>query len=154
MSLPHSQESRALATIRRRPEPALGGSVLLQRLCLAMWWISMGVVSAGSLLPASSLQRIHLVDFHLNDKLVHFCNYFALAALPLAGSHDTRSGIRRALTMVPLGGALEVLQRLSPGRSAEWNDFLANCAGVAFSVLVSVPLRTWCARPKFHVSEP
>lgn len=70
----------------------------------------------------------------LPDKLVHFATYFFL------GFWFVSLAMRRWLLtlagVILLGGALELLQGLTPQRMPEWLDFIANTSGAVLALIV------------------
>ena len=105
------------------------------------WLVWAGAVAAASLMPARSPVIEMLGRVGLNDKLEHFAAYAVLGALPALeafGSLRQRAGVIGFV--VVLGGVLEVLQNLSPGRSCDWRDFAADAAGVLAGM---VCVRVW-----------
>lgn len=75
------------------------------------------------------------------DKALHFIEY-AFFALLLHGAfrHSSRMTVIRRATMLTAvvaaayGGAIELLQGLLPHRECSALDFMANCAGAAFTL--------------------
>lgn len=111
------------------------------RLASAWWSIGALLVIAVivlSLLPPGEGQSL------LPDKLVHFATYFILGAWFV--SLTSRHGMA-LLGVILLGGALELLQGLTPQRQPEWLDLLANTSGAllaAFTVrLLPANLFRW-----------
>ena len=95
------------------------------------WWsigaVLVAVVVILSLAPPGEGTAI------LPDKVVHFCTYFILGFwfVSLAMRHWLL-----ALTgVIFLGGALELLQGLTPLRQPEWLDFIANTSGALFALI-------------------
>ncbi len=88
-----------------------------------VFWSTVLLLIAGSLMPAA-----HIPDTGLSDKAGHLLGY---AVLTLAGllAYPQRAG-----WVLPgvfaLGVAIELAQHLTPSRSFEWLDMLANGAGV------------------------
>jgi len=78
---------------------------------------------------------------HINDKVMHFCAYLALSLLPVIGFKDRRRGLRAGLSMFLLGVLMEAGQHLSPSRSVELRDVLANGAGVGCGALLGRSFR-------------
>ena len=108
------------------------------RAVFALWLAAVCLVIVGSLCPASGSHRLHYDDLELNDKAVHFVNYTVLAILPLAALGFRRAALGYAASMIPLGGILELLQRLVPGRTCELGDFAADVLGVFAGVLLAL----------------
>ncbi len=65
------------------------------------------------------------------DKLGHLVVFGGFAALVTAVLRGRRRALIGALSATALGGALELLQALTPYRSAEWLDLLADAVGAA-----------------------
>lgn len=93
-----------------------------------LWFLFLAAVVIGSLAPAQSSVVGLIGQANVNDKVEHFSAYAILAAIP------TLARFRRLgatmLSLLLLGGALELGQLLSPGRSCDWHDFLANACGI------------------------
>ncbi|AWL06102.1 VanZ family protein [Massilia oculi] len=84
-----------------------------------------GAVALGCLLPARWLPLLP------HDKLLHFIAFAGLSTLALL---IEPSWPRRAVWLLGLllaGLAIEILQKLVPGRSFCWRDMGANTAGIA-----------------------
>jgi VanZ family protein len=65
----------------------------------------------------------------INDKFEHFAAYLVLAFLPAL--HERRPALAATLLgAIVMGVALEFLQRLSPGRTFEIADMVADTIGV------------------------
>jgi VanZ family protein len=80
------------------------------------------------------------------DKLGHFLIY-AVLMLWFAGIYRPSRYLVIAIALILLGGLLELLQSLTGYRMGDWNDFLANGAGVLLGVaLARLALGGWCAR--------
>ena len=93
------------------------------------------VILLLSLLPIPEVKPLKGIP--LIDKWTHMVMYGTLAMtfwLELRRAHDNRDGFRLLLCFagpVVLGGALELAQAyLTPCRSGEWLDFVANTIGV------------------------
>ena len=74
---------------------------------------------------------------HISDKVQHFCAYLALSFLPVLTVQDLRRGTAIGLSMIVLGGLLELGQTFSPGRSPDIRDQIANTLGVVCGVLLA-----------------
>lgn len=73
----------------------------------------------------------------LGDKIGHVCG-FALLMLWYAQIYDgTRERLRCALGAASLGILIELLQALTPYRSAEFADFVADALGVGLGWLIA-----------------
>jgi VanZ family protein len=112
---------------------------------LAVWVVLICCVVIGSLLPAASPVMVAVGRLHINDKVQHFCAYFALSLLPVVGFRDRRRGLMAGLSMFLLGILMEAGQHFSPGRAVELGDVVANGAGVSCGTLLGLPIRTLIA---------
>jgi VanZ family protein len=72
----------------------------------------------------------------LNDKVLHFMAYFALAAMAAAAFKERRPVVLAGLGLMLLGGLLEILQGLV-GRDMSAFDELANVAGILVGGVVA-----------------
>ena len=86
-------------------------------------------------------QSAAFVLFPQEDKLLHFVEYAVFALLlyrVFSHSSDTRTikkaAVYTACVAVVYGVALEAYQSLLPHRDCSLLDFLANCAGIAFTL--------------------
>ena len=105
-----------------------------------LWALAILVVVVGSLLPASSLPMRALDELGLSDKLEHFAAYLVLAFLPAL--HERWPALAAALGgALALGIGLEYAQLLSPGRSFDLADMLADAVGVLCGFVIALPLR-------------
>ena len=94
-----------------------------------VWLAALAAVIMGSLAPAQS-GVVHLIDLGgVNDKVEHFTAYAVLAALPSLHRFRCRIGAAMVFLFL-LGAALELGQRVSPGRTCDWHDLLANVCGI------------------------
>jgi len=102
-------------------------------------------VVIGSLLPAANPVMVDIGRLHINDKVMHFCAYFALSLLPVIGFRDRRKGLMAGISMFFLGILMEAGQHFSPGRAVELGDVVANGVGVSCGTLLGLPIRTLIA---------
>lgn len=98
---------------------------------LVLWLVSIGGVVAGSLLPVPGGPQVPHID-----KVEHLIGYAWLALLPWAAFTRPVAASYASLTMVVLGGGIEVAQHFVPGRFASLVDMGANTLGVACGWLV------------------
>ena len=89
----------------------------------ALFWVLCVVVVTGALIPQDTLTT----TFALSDKIVHTGAFLVLSTLGLWGYPSRMTVI---LSLVALGGAIEIAQSFTTTRSHEWLDFLANGLGV------------------------
>jgi VanZ family protein len=97
--------------------------------------VALVVMFWAGLIPLDSLPG---PDFELNDKVWHLVAFGGLAGLlSRAAVHFGRPQLLAArdaaLCATALGGVIELLQSLSPFRSADWADFLADSLGTALA---------------------
>jgi len=113
-----------------------------QRGWLRIVWLAAAIaVIVGSLLPQSSLPMRALDRLDISDKVLHFAAYAVLAFLPAL--HERWPAVAAALLgAVALGVLLEFLQKLSPSRSFELADMVADVSGVVCGLLLAIPLRS------------
>jgi VanZ family protein len=105
-----------------------------------LWYLLIGSVIFGSLLPGGSPLLRAVALLHLNDKVQHCLSYAVLAWFPVW--LDSRSdAVKACITLVGLGIVLEILQLLMPGRSCELLDALADLAGVLTGALAAIVFR-------------
>jgi len=111
-----------------------------RRLLRVLWICAVFTVVVGSLLPASSSALKALDALRLNDKVLHFSAYAALAFLPAL--HESRRAlVTAAMLLVVLGIAIEYGQLVSFGRSFEYGDMGADAAGVVFGMATALAIR-------------
>ena len=102
---------------------------------LLVLWAVLICVGIVELLPAASPVMIAVDGLHIWDKLPHFCVYLALSCLSVIGFRDWRRETIEGRSMFVLVLLLESGQHLSPGRSVDLGDVIANGAGVVSGVL-------------------
>ena len=108
---------------------------------LPVLWAVPICVGIVELFPAASPVTIAVDGLHIWDKLPHFCVYLALSCLSAIGFRDWRRGTIAGLSMFVLGLLLESGQHLSPGRSVDIGDVIANGAGAVSGVLKAISTR-------------
>lgn len=100
----------------------------------ALWriatWVSVAIVCALSLLPSDKD-----VDVDFAEGAQHFVAYLVLGIAAAAAYPANRLGWAAAL--IVLGGSLEILQHLSPGRAPSWWDFASGAAGALLGVAIA-----------------
>lgn len=98
---------------------------------LAIGWLFVAAIVVFSLTP--DVPRME--GYTLNDKLAHFAAYGVVMAwfARLYPSLSARTGY--AVFFILLGGALEFLQTLTPTRSFEVADLVADAVGVAVGLI-------------------
>ncbi len=98
----------------------------VRRSILLLWIVSLAAVVYLSLSPRVEFPY----DFDYADKVYHMLAYFWLSALPFFAFRRPKAALTGTLLMIPLGVALEFLQRYVPGRFFSPADMGANCLGV------------------------
>lgn len=83
-----------------------------------------------------------LLQQSVNDKLGHTLAFILLSALTHASWPNQPFGWRHGLPLLAYGIALECLQYFVPGRYFSFLDMLADAAGIAVYLLVSLLLFT------------
>ena len=101
---------------------------------IALFVISLAVATVGMLLPREALPS----EPSFNDKLLHLSAYAWLVALGGWLRADWTYRFLTAIALVVHGGAIELTQRLVPGRSAEWLDWGSDAAGAAVGLCLVV----------------
>jgi VanZ family protein len=105
----------------------------------AVWLLAVGLVALVSVLPPASKPIQLLAALTVADKLLHFGAYAALGLLPAL--HERRAVLVGMVALVMAEGmALEFAQDSVPGRSFEWLDMVANCAGVVTGAWVGLAI--------------
>ena len=103
-------------------------------------WISL--VTIASLLSGDSLSAVPKMPFEGFDKLIHFGMYAGLSFLLIEGNYlknNILAGTKFLLLTIAFaiiyGSLMEILQfEMGKGRSAEFNDFIANTMGAILGV--------------------
>ena len=72
------------------------------------------------------------------DKLNHFAAFAALAVVAALGY--ARATLAVALGLLGYGALIELLQALTPSRSADWADLLADGLGIGIGLLIAALL--------------
>ena len=108
------------------------------RFLYALWLLSMLLVIAGSLLPASSPVMHAVARLPVSTKVLHFCAYTWLAFLALLAIRRRSLAVIAALAMILLGVTLEFGQQLVPGRGFEVRDMFINGAGVLTGFVIGI----------------
>ncbi|HEY1206198.1 MAG: VanZ family protein [Bryobacteraceae bacterium] len=100
------------------------------RILIFLWAITIVGVVIGELLPGNSGIMQAVAATGINDKLLHFGSYCLLTLVPVT-TFRRNNAILCLIGLAVLGGVLELLQLLVPGRSCEIADEAANMAGLA-----------------------
>ncbi|MEI6634082.1 MAG: VanZ family protein [Chlamydiota bacterium] len=104
-------------------------------ICAVLWAVLMFIGATAKSQPSVCLL------FPQEDKVIHFVEYAIFAFLlyrMFIHSSKTRvitmAAAYTAIVAVAYGGALELYQAFLPYRECSALDFMANCAGVAFTL--------------------
>ena len=111
----------------------------LQPWARAAFWLGTVAVLVLSLLPAEHLPARG--PFNLWDKAQHALAFAMLTVLGLIAWPQPALRWQLLLSLVALGGAIEVAQHLSGWRHGEWADAAADAVGVALVGLVRLLAR-------------
>ena len=109
----------------------------LQPWARAAFWLTTVAVLVLTLSPGPLLPRD---PFNLWDKAQHALAFAVLTMLGLLAWPQPSLRWRTLLSLVALGGFIEVAQHLSGWRHGEWSDWGADAVGVA---LVGLAARAW-----------
>lgn len=123
-------------------------------LLLILWTILICAVVAGSLLPAASPPVVAKDRLHINEELIHFLAYMALAFLPAVLLRPRRLGRSAAAAMFLLSLLLEMAQTAVPGREFELSDLLANAAGIVAGLLAAQAFQKRPSREVVSLAKP
>lgn len=113
----------------------------LQPRARAAFWLATVAVLLLTLLPVEHLPPRG--PFDLWDMAQHALAFAVLTGLAVLGWPQPALRWRILLSLVALGGAIEVAQHLSGWRHGEWADWAADALGVA---LVGLAARPWQER--------
>jgi len=96
-------------------------------------WGMVCLVVIMSLLPSPGA----LIPLPAGDKFLHLLTYFLLMSwfgcIYLPGKNHLFLG----LTLVLIGGGLELIQGLTPFRSMDYRDMISNTLGISLGLLLS-----------------
>ena len=80
------------------------------------------------------------------DKFNHLAAFSSLAAVAALGFR--RRWLAVALGLLAYGGLIEVLQSLTPSRTVDWVDLLADAAGIGLGLAAAALALHWAARAR------
>lgn len=84
--------------------------------------------------------------FFMSDKLLHGITFMTLA-LWFSGQYAPDSYWRLVVGLVAFGLLIELIQRMTSHRSADWMDLLADAIGVGVGMAIArAGLGGWCLR--------
>jgi len=97
---------------------------------LIIFLAASGAIALGCLLPP------RWVPLLPHDKLLHFGAFAGLSLLALRIAPDWTLRVVWLLGLLFAGFAIELLQKLVPGRSFCWRDMGANTVGIAAATII------------------
>lgn len=106
----------------------------LQPWARAAFWLTTVALLVLTLMPASQLPS--LGPFNFWDKAQHALAFAVLTVLGLLGWPEPALRWKLILSLVALGGAIEVAQLLTGWRHGECADWAADASGVAVVGLI------------------
>lgn len=110
-------------------------------LWLGLGWLQVGVVLLLGLTPSDDLPS---AAFRVNDKAVHFLEFFLLMSW-FAGIVRPQRYWRVAVLLLGLGAGIELLQGFIETRATDAADMAANASGIAAAwLLARLFLGQWC----------
>jgi VanZ family protein len=101
-----------------------------------------------SLTSSEDLQKISIIHFKGMDKVIHFIMYFVFMSVILFENRKivARTGNLFLIALIPFffGALMELLQSLlTTSRSGSIYDLLSNLAGILFSALIFLIIRSF-----------
>jgi VanZ family protein len=100
-----------------------------------LFLLAIAVVTLLSLLPQRDVPKVGV-----SDKLEHAIAYFGLALIGGLAFSTRHSLLYLFVFLCAMGGAIELLQSFSPGRTPELADAVADAAGAAAGIFVALLL--------------
>lgn len=107
--------------------------MMLRRIFQGMFAFGIVSIVVFSLSPYPAVY----LSFYLSDKIEHAVAYAIVALFGALGFARPRQQAAVVVILVGLGGVLELLQLLVPGRMCDPADALANAAGVLTGLLAA-----------------
>jgi VanZ family protein len=110
------------------------------------FWFGAGVATLALILVLALAPLPTAIPVVEGDKITHFAA-FAYLAVWFLGIFQPRLGLAVAVALALYGILIELLQSLTPYRSADVYDVLADVIGIGAGwLLASAGLRRWCGR--------
>lgn len=120
----------------------------------AWTWLAAGLLLLAIGLVAALEPVPSLVAVTLNDKLIHLTG-FLFFMLWFGGVFQTRLAPVVVVALSSYGLLIELLQSLTPTRSAEFLDLVADVAGVLLGwALSAAGLSRWCVKLESWLVRP
>ena len=110
------------------------------------FWLAAGLATLAVILVLALLPLPAPIPVADGDKIAHFLA-FAWLALWFLGIFEPRLSLAVAVALTGYGVLMELLQSLTPYRSADVYDVVSDVAGIGAGwLLASAGLRRWCGR--------
>lgn len=125
-----------------RPRETIGHLARIRvsfRIFMAFW----GAMLVALFLMSLDARAAPPSSFHI-DKLLHVGVYLVLAMAPLLFVANRMWALLMAVTLLPVGVGIEMLQDLAGGRTFSVGDIKANALGVVLALGIG-----WIIRPRF-----
>jgi len=106
-------------------------------------WQIAGIVLLASVLLLAMVPAIWLwpqgptKEWSLSDKWLHGIT-FAVLALWFSGQYARDSYWKLVLGLLAFGALIEMFQRMTSYRTAEWNDLLADLLGIVVGITIAL----------------
>jgi VanZ family protein len=133
---------RLIAFSRRQyvaaaPDVDIYGAAMI----VSVWAGLLLATAIGELLPGDSTPIKLLSQSRLNDKVLHFSAYAALAFVPIFGLRIS-SAVICVLTAEVAGIGLDIAQSFIRERSCDPYDILANTVGIVAGIVIALLIRS------------
>lgn len=102
---------------------------------VSRWALALAVAITVAALVGSLLPRVPMPEGPFGDKILHAAGYAALAFFWRRALQGPTVGLL-LIAVVGFGALVECLQGLTPWRSFEWADMLANGTGATIGLLL------------------
>jgi len=116
-------------------------------IALGCYWVLMFI---STHIPANAVPHLHVSDLHVSDKFVHAVAFAGLAFLLSWAVLTNHSRPLRNVFLAGMTGiiyaCLDELLQIPVGRTADWNDFWADCLGILFGLLLYTSVRYYLLR--------
>ena len=110
------------------------------------FWLAAGIATLAVILAVALAPLQTALPIEQGDKVAHFFA-FAWLAVWFLGIFEPRLSLAVAVALTLYGILIELLQSLTPYRSADVYDVVADVIGIGAGwLLASAGLRRWCGR--------
>ncbi len=96
---------------------------------------------AFAIIALAVVPNIFPMGYH-TDKVLHIFTFGITMMLLTIKFYSQRKLIIFILALITLGAAIEMVQSFTPDRAAQWEDFIANIAGISFGLITGHLLRS------------